>query len=71
MLVEAEGKEMRAIDVFTAAIKYMKKYLLEVMEKRGSTELTENKIAWIITVPAIWDNGAKQFMRQAAQYVSR
>jgi len=31
----------------------------------------DNEITWVITVPAIWDNAAKQFMRDAATKVNK
>lgn len=30
----------------------------------------EDCVRWVITVPAIWDDSAKQFMREAAEKVS-
>jgi len=69
-LIDISGKEMKAIDVFTAAIKHMKEFLTKELKKRGLRELAKEEIVWVITVPAIWDNGAKQFMRLAAQNVS-
>lgn len=32
--------------------------------------LTEKDFLWIITVPAIWTDGAKHFMREAAEEVN-
>ena len=34
-------------------------------------DLDEMDVHWVITVPAIWSDGAKQFMREAAQKVIR
>jgi len=69
MLVDRFDKKMLAIDVLTAAIKYIREFVLQEMEKRGIKQLNEHEINWVITVPAIWSNAAKQFMRQAAQLV--
>lgn len=30
----------------------------------------ENDVTWVLTVPAIWDEPAKQFMEEAAEIVS-
>lgn len=30
----------------------------------------ENDVTWVLTVPAIWDEPAKQFMEEAAEKVS-
>lgn len=70
MLMDITRKEMKVIDVLTAAIKYMRQFLLELLMRRGGKrKLADNEIAWVITVPAIWDNAAKQIMRRAAQNV--
>jgi len=39
------------------------------MEKRGVQHSSEHVINWVITVPAIWSNKAKQFTREAAVQV--
>ena len=54
--------------VFSMCIAYLKKDLLEVSEKRITRdELMEEDIHWVLTVPAIWNDSAKQFMREAAE----
>ena len=62
------GKPLPAIDVFKLSIKYLSQDLFEEcsQEKGG---LTMNDIRWVLTVPAIWSDGAKQFMREAAEKV--
>lgn len=64
-----DGKEMVAIDVFSAAIRFLRGHLLDTLEKRA-TGVRETDIQWVLTVPAIWDDAAKQFMREAAENVS-
>ncbi|XP_071124508.1 heat shock 70 kDa protein 12A-like [Mytilus edulis] len=59
-------KKMKAVEVFAAVIAYFKKDLLQTKEQRGTT-IKEKDIQWVITVPAIWDLKAKQFMREAAK----
>ena len=72
MLHDQVGKKMKALDVFTAAIKYMREFLLDLLIKRGAQcKLADNEISWIITVPAIWNNAAKQLMRKAAEKVTK
>ncbi|XP_061165022.1 heat shock 70 kDa protein 12B-like [Saccostrea echinata] len=60
-----DGKEMVALDVFSAAIKFLRGHLLHTLENRA-TGVRETDIQWVLTVPAIWDDPAKQFMREAA-----
>ncbi|XP_053389263.1 heat shock 70 kDa protein 12A-like [Mercenaria mercenaria] len=62
---DVKGRKMKAKDVFGAAIKYLKQHLLDMLETRG-TGFENKDIHWILTVPAIWTDSAKQFMREAA-----
>jgi molecular chaperone DnaK (HSP70) len=55
--------------VFSLAIKFLKEDLLEECRKQLVDVLTEKDIQWVLTVPAIWNDGAKQFMREAAEDV--
>jgi len=57
---------MNAMKVFSESIKYLKDHFVGEME---SFKLVETDIHWVLTVPAIWKDNAKQFMREAAQQV--
>ncbi|KAK3610273.1 hypothetical protein CHS0354_029733 [Potamilus streckersoni] len=66
-LIEDEtGKKLPAIDVFSLSIRSLKKHLTQMLEKRG-TGVKDTEIHWVLTVPAIWSDAAKQFMREAAE----
>ncbi|KAL3878229.1 hypothetical protein ACJMK2_030594 [Sinanodonta woodiana] len=66
IVIEDDKKQkMPAITIFAMAIRYLMKHLLDTLEKQG-TGLTADDIHWILTVPAIWTDSAKQFMREAA-----
>ncbi len=54
--------------VFSLPIKFMVDHFMEIVHRR-QPDLKMNEIYWVITVPAIWDDNAKQFMREAAQKV--
>jgi len=54
--------------VFGEAIKYLKDHLLKALNKQG-TLVGNDDIHWVLTVPAIWADSAKQFMREAAYKV--
>lgn len=72
MIRDIKGDEMPAIDVFSAAIKYMKDCLLkELNEEDYENAVEADNIRWVLTVPAIWDDTAKLFMRIAAEKVCR
>ncbi|KAH3788072.1 hypothetical protein DPMN_166202 [Dreissena polymorpha] len=58
------GKEMSAMLVFQEAIRYLKDTGLQSIQNKYNKGMTD--IHWIFTVPAIWDDPAKQFMREAA-----
>ncbi|XP_053373619.1 heat shock 70 kDa protein 12B-like [Mercenaria mercenaria] len=65
MIYDDQKKRMPAIDVFSAAIKYLKDHLMKRLQDRIA-DLRETDIHWVLTVPAIWHDGAKQFMKEAA-----
>lgn len=63
---DIRGRELPAVTVFAYAIKYFKDHLLHHVEWTGFGTLKNDDICWVLTVPAIWDNRAKFFMREAA-----
>ncbi|KAK3576501.1 hypothetical protein CHS0354_034177 [Potamilus streckersoni] len=65
-LLDATGKKMLAIDVFVMCIKYLKDTAVEEAIARVE-ELKESDFHWVVTVPAIWSDQSKQFMREAAE----
>jgi len=65
VLQDVSGKKMYAMKVFSSVFKFLKDFVLGVMEKQGINNLTEDEIKWVITVPAIWSNKAKQFMKES------
>ncbi|XP_060065858.1 heat shock 70 kDa protein 12A-like isoform X1 [Ylistrum balloti] len=66
MLKDIRDRELPALKVFSEAIKYLKGHLLMALDKRGAG-VKESEIEWVLTVPAIWNDPAKQFMRVAAE----
>ncbi|XP_060577012.1 heat shock 70 kDa protein 12B-like [Ruditapes philippinarum] len=64
-LKDDKGLEMPAMKVVTECIRYLKDHLIRTCEER-KTGLNVREIHWVLTVPAIWDDSAKQFMREAA-----
>ncbi|XP_071120499.1 heat shock 70 kDa protein 12A-like isoform X2 [Mytilus edulis] len=58
-------KEMEALTVFQSVIQFLKDQLLiKISEKIKVIE--ENDLFYVLTVPAVWEDSAKQFMREAA-----
>ena len=66
---DANGRKMSAMTVFAECIRYMKSHLMKELDRQG-TLVNDGDIHWVLTVPAIWSDSAKQFMRKAAQNVS-
>ncbi|XP_062582246.1 heat shock 70 kDa protein 12B-like [Saccostrea cucullata] len=60
------GKQMDAMKVFSKVIEHLKDHLVEKC-KSQQTSLDVDDILFVITVPAIWTDPAKQFMREAAE----
>ncbi|KAL3879884.1 hypothetical protein ACJMK2_032160 [Sinanodonta woodiana] len=60
-------KPLAAKTVFSLVIRYLKEDMLKNINNRlSSGHITEDEITWVLTVPAIWTDAAKQFMREAA-----
>uniref|UniRef100_A0A8W8L5J3 Heat shock 70 kDa protein 12B n=1 Tax=Magallana gigas TaxID=29159 RepID=A0A8W8L5J3_MAGGI len=66
LIEDDKGKKIKAIEVFSSAIGYLKKRLVTDCKKQ-ITEIEESDMMWVLTVPAIWDDKSKQFMREAAE----
>lgn len=64
-LKDDQGNRMPAIQVFAAAIQFLKDHLLKRLADRIK-EINPTDIHWVLTVPAIWQDSAKQFMQEAA-----
>ncbi|XP_060065872.1 heat shock 70 kDa protein 12B-like [Ylistrum balloti] len=68
ILKDDKGKSMNAIKVFSAIISYLRQETLRnINERVANVGIKENEINWVLTVPAIWSDQAKQFMREAAK----
>lgn len=67
-------KELPAIDVFKHSIQYLKDLFVKDFLNRN-LQITilplEDNVTWVLTVPAIWDEPAKQFMEEAAEKVNK
>ena len=69
LLRDIEGKQLPAVDIFAHSIRYLKEHFQgELQNQTGET--FDSKIQYVLTVPAIWDDKAKIFMRKAAVKVS-
>ncbi|KAL4230277.1 hypothetical protein ACF0H5_010662 [Mactra antiquata] len=67
LLYDATNKPMLAMKVFTHAIKFLKDHFLTTVIDAGNGEhVKEDEMHWVLTVPAIWSDNAKRFMRESA-----
>ena len=57
--------------VFSLTIGYLVKDMLAVVNNRVAGGIPSSYIHWVLTVPAIWTDSAKQFMTEAAIGVRR
>ncbi|XP_052794098.1 heat shock 70 kDa protein 12A-like [Mya arenaria] len=68
MLEDDKDQKLPALTVFSLAIGHLRQDLLKTCNDRlKKNKLTDGDIHWVLTVPAIWNDAAKQFMREAAQ----
>ena len=63
------GKSMQALTVFSLAIRFLKDELMKKIQIAMKGKLSDEDIYFVLTVPAIWDDPAKQFMRESAEQV--
>ena len=66
-LKAANGKELPAVKVITITLEHLKSLI--VKEINEQVPHPNRRIQWIVTVPAIWSEAAKQMMREAATQV--
>lgn len=62
------GKPMLGLTILSMIIRYLKGDLFKRLEQRGMP-LRDQDILWVLTVPAIWSDAAKQFTKEAAEEV--
>ena len=67
-LVDDNGRSMSALTVFSESIKYFKDHFFSNTKNAG-LNFREEEIHWVLTIPAIWKDDAKQFMRESTKQV--
>ncbi|XP_019718778.1 heat shock 70 kDa protein 12B-like isoform X2 [Hippocampus comes] len=65
-LEAVNGRRVAAIEVFAHALRFFREHALKEVKEQTSSVLEGDEIRWVITVPAVWRQPAKQFMREAA-----
>lgn len=64
----SDGKEYYIIEVIGLILREVKQKLVRYFKKRGS--LVVENFDWVLTVPALWGERARDMMREAAYLVS-
>ena len=54
------GNKMPAMKVFSACISYLRQHITDACNSRY-VDIEDDEIQWVLTVPAIWTDGARQF----------
>lgn len=65
-----DGKTMSCITVIAACIEHIKEKAKERIQQMNKS-IEDTDIHWVLTVPAIWSEQARQFMIKAAEKVNR
>ena len=60
---------MAAMTVIAMSIKYLKDHAMENINKTLLENVNDDDVRYVLTIPAIWDDQAKQFMREAGEKV--
>lgn len=65
-ITAANGRNYSALKVFSHALIYFKERVMDQLSEQSATHILLEDIRWVVTVPAIWRQPAKHFMRAAA-----
>lgn len=69
MLTAANGEKFPAKKVFSYSLQFFRDYALRELSDQSGVKMMSEDVKWVLTVPAIWKQPAKQFMREAAYEV--
>ena len=69
IIKDIAGKPVTAMKVFGTSIRALMNHLFLKFTETGM-EIEPKDIRWVLTVPAIWSDAAKQFMRKSANLVN-
>ena len=68
-LAASNGQAVKALTIFAHSLRFFRNHALQELADQSRTLIVDEDVRWIISVPAIWKEPAKQFMRQAAYQV--
>ncbi|KAH7639079.1 hypothetical protein HUG17_3112 [Dermatophagoides farinae] len=62
-----QNYEIEAMEIFSMSLEYLCQQAKDEIGQKCGLRLTHDDIVWVITVPAIWSDQSKQFIRLAAE----
>ena len=63
------GKPMKALDIFSISIIYMKEIIMTEAKRTIASDIYDGDIDFVLTVPDTWGDTGKLFMQEAAVQV--
>lgn len=64
--IALDGRELDLMTVISQSLKFISEKALEKLTEQVG-KVVKTKIRWVLTVPALWSEEHKHFMRQAAK----
>ena len=65
----ANGQRFSAFNVVSLTLRFFREHALRELSHQCGTTIDNDDVRWVVTVPAIWNEQAKKFMRLAAYEV--
>ncbi|XP_067935317.1 heat shock 70 kDa protein 12A-like isoform X2 [Watersipora subatra] len=66
MITAANGEKFSAKKVFSHSLRFFRNHALNELSDQSGLKILADDVKWVLTVPAIWKQPAKQFMREAS-----
>ena len=67
----ANGQRFAAFQLVAMTLRFFREHALRELSSQCGTSIDNDDVRWTVTVPAIWNEQAKKFMRLAAYEVRR
>lgn len=64
--LDSAGRPHPLVAVVSAVLAYVKDEALNFLRHATPTPVTADQVRWVVTVPAVWSDEARSFMRLAA-----
>ena len=64
--ISLDGRELPLMKVISESLRYIAEKAMEKLSEQVG-KIVKTKIRWVLTVPALWSEEHKFFMRKAAQ----